>query len=146
MFEEKEGNKSLIYANLTYKIIGMAYKVYNMIGPGFQEKYYQRALKNVFKKEGLSFLEQVRVDFVLNGENIGKYYIDFVIDDKVVLELKSKNFFSRKDVKQVLGYLKKSGLEVGLLIAFSISAPAFSSMAVSPSLNAISVIFSYSER
>jgi len=110
---------NLIHEELSYKIIGVLYKVYNILGPGFQEKYYQRAIKKVLEKENIPFFEQVRVNFDINGVEIGKYYIDFVIDHKIVLEIKSKNYFSIKDIKQVLGYLKKAKIEVGLLIAFS---------------------------
>jgi len=109
----------LIHGELTYKIIGILYKVYNILGPGLQEKYYQKAIAKVFQKEGMPFLEQVKINLDLNGVNLGRYYIDFVVDHKIVVEIKVKNFFSIKDIKQVLGYLKKSRIEVGLLIAFT---------------------------
>jgi GxxExxY protein len=112
-------NNRLICGDLTYKIIGILYGVYNTIGPGFQEKYYQRAIKKMLEKEKLSFLEQVRVEFEWNGTNLGRYYIDFVVENKVVLEIKAKSFFSHKDVRQVLAYLKKTKIEVGLLATFS---------------------------
>lgn len=109
----------LIHEDLSYKIIGILYNIYNTIGPGFQEKYYQKAIRKMLEKEKIPFLEQVKVEFDLNGVSIGRYYIDFVVDHRIVLEIKSKSFFSRKDIKQVLGYLKKSRIEVGLLIGFS---------------------------
>jgi GxxExxY protein len=109
----------LIHGELSYRIIGALYDVYNILGPGFQEKYYQKALSKVLKKENIPFLEQVKVDLEYNGITLGKYYIDFVVDHKIVLELKAKSFFSLKDIKQVLGYLKRSRIEVGLLVAFS---------------------------
>ena len=109
----------LIDGDLSYRIIGVLYKIYNTIGPGFQEKYYQRAIKKVLEKESIPFLEQIKVDFDFNGINIGRYYIDFVIDHRMVLEIKAKNFFSIKDIKQVLGYLKKSQIKVGLLVGFT---------------------------
>ena len=109
----------LIHGELSYKIIGILFKIYNTIGGGFQEKYYQRAIKNVLRNEKIPFLEQVRVDFELNGTNIGRYYIYFVVDHKIVLEIKVRSFFSKRDVKQVLGYLKKTGLELGILTTFS---------------------------
>ncbi|MCX5750107.1 MAG: GxxExxY protein [Candidatus Saganbacteria bacterium] len=63
--------------------------------------------------------EQVRVEFEWNGTNLGRYYIDFVVENKVVLEIKAKSFFSHKDIRQVLAYLKKTKIEVGLLATFS---------------------------
>ena len=109
----------LIHGELSEKLIGILYKIYNTIGQGFQEKYYQRAVSKVLEKEKIPFLEQVKVDLDIDGIKIGRYFIDFVIDHRIVLEIKVKNFFSLKDIKQVLGYLKKSMIEVGLLAAFS---------------------------
>jgi GxxExxY protein len=108
-----------IYGELSYKVIGLLYKIYNTMGSGFQEKYYQHAIRRVFEKEKVPFLEQVRMDINIAGANIGRYYIDFVVDHKIALEIKTRSFFSQKDIRQLLAYLKKSGLEVGLLVSFS---------------------------
>ena len=110
---------NFIHGELSYKIIGLLYKIYNAMGSGFQEKYYQVAMRKVFEKEKVPFLEQVRMDINIEGANIGRYYIDFVVDHKIAVEIKVRSFFSQKDIRQLLGYLKKSGLEVGLLIGFS---------------------------
>ncbi len=109
----------LVHGELSYKLIGILYRIFNTIGCGFQEKYYQRAVKNVLTKEKIPFLEQVRVDMDLNGANIGRYYLDFVIDQKIVLEIKAKSFLSQRDIKQVLGYLKRSGIQLGILACFT---------------------------
>jgi len=109
----------LVHRELSYRIIGILYKIYNTIGGGLQEKYYQKAMRKVFEKNKIPFLEQVRVDLDLDGVCIGRYYLDFVIDHKIALEIKSKLFFSKRDISQILGYLKKSGLELGILAAFT---------------------------
>jgi len=111
--------EGLIHGELSYEIIGILYRIYNTIGSGMQEKYYQKAIAKVFKKEKVPFIEQLKVDIDFDGVKIGRYYIDFVVDHRIVVEIKSKNFFSIKDIKQVLGYLKKSGIEVGLLVGFT---------------------------
>ena len=108
-----------IHGELSYRVIGILYKIYNTMGSGFQEKYYQKAIRKVLEKEGLPFLEQVRMDIDVEGAQIGRYYIDFAIDHKIALEIKARSFISQRDIRQILGYLKKSGLEVGLLAAFS---------------------------
>lgn len=108
-----------IHGELSYRVIGLLYKIYNAMGAGFQEKYYQGAIRKVFEKEGIPFLEQVRMDINIGGANIGRYYVDFVVDHKIAIEIKARSFFAQKDIRQILGYLKKSGLEVGLLIGFS---------------------------
>ena len=109
----------LIYPELSYKIIGVLYKVYNQMGGGYQEKYYQQALKREFFVDQIPFLEQVRTDFNYNGRMIGRYYLDFIIDHKIVLEIKTAPSFSTKDIMQVLNYLKQSGLTLGILASFN---------------------------
>ena len=109
----------LIHEDLSFRVIGVLYKVYNVLGSGFQEKYYQKAIGRVFDKEKMLYTEQVKFPIKLDGINIGKYYIDFIIENKMVLEIKSKSFFSQRDIKQVLGYLKRSGIDLGILAAFT---------------------------
>jgi GxxExxY protein len=111
--------KKIIHKELSYRLMGILYAVYNALGPGYQEKYYQKAIKLYLMKEQIPYLEQVRADLIIKGQVIGRYYIDFVIDHKIVLEIKSRLNFSKRDVLQVLGYLKQSGLELGILASFS---------------------------
>ncbi|MCX5750614.1 MAG: GxxExxY protein [Candidatus Saganbacteria bacterium] len=109
----------LLHKELSYQVVGILYKVYNALGSGLQEKYYQKAIARILKNEGICYLEQVRAELEVDDLIIGRYYLDFVIDNKIVLEIKSKSFFSTRDVRQVLGYLKRSGIELGILAAFS---------------------------
>jgi len=109
----------LIYPELSYSIIGILYKVYNQLGGGYQEKYYQQAIKRELFINQIPFLEQVRHDLNFNGQMIGRYYLDFIIDHKIVLELKVAPSFSRKDIMQVLNYLKQSDLELGILVSLN---------------------------
>jgi len=109
----------LVYPELSYKIVGILYKIYNKLGGGYQEKYYQQALKREFFAENIPFLEQVKVDLNYNGKMIGRYYLDFMIDHKIVLELKTTPAFSSRDVMQVLNYLKQGNLELGILASLN---------------------------
>jgi GxxExxY protein len=109
----------LIYPELSYTIIGILYKVYNKIGGGYQEKLYQKAIKGELFAQQVPFLEQVRTDLNYNGRMIGRYYLDFIIDHKVVLELKTTPSFAVKDIMQVLNYLKQSNLKLGILASLN---------------------------
>lgn len=109
----------LIYEELSFQLIGVLYKIHNTLGHGFQEKYYQRAIGKVLDKEKIKYREQVMFPIALDGVNIGRYYVDFVVENKIVLEIKSKSFFSQRDIKQLLGYLKISGIDLGILAAFT---------------------------
>lgn len=112
-------NSTLVLPELSYKIIGIVYKVYNELGGGYQEKYYQTALNREFKKEGIGYLEQLKIELLYDGDKIGRYYLDFVIEHKLVLELKVTPRFTQRDIMQVLGYLKQSKLELGILVSMN---------------------------
>lgn len=109
----------LVYPELSYQIVGILYKVYNQIGGGYQEKIYQKAIKREFFIEKIPFLEQVRTDFNYKGKIIGRYYLDFVVDHRIVLELKTAPSFSARNIMQVLNYLKQSNLKLGILASLN---------------------------
>lgn len=111
--------KSLLYPELSYKIVGILYAVYNELGSGYQEKYYQRAVKIKFTKEKIAFKEQVPVELKFEDENIGKYVLDFVVESQIVLELKIASYFRKRDYQQVKAYLKAKKLELGILAIFN---------------------------
>lgn len=118
--EEKIKNiADLIFPELSYKIIGILYKVYNQMGGGYQEKYYQQAIKREFFVNKIPFLEQVKTNLNYQGQLLGRYYLDFIVDHKIVLELKVIPFFTQKDIMQVLNYLKQSHLELGILVSLN---------------------------
>ena len=111
--------KELIYAHECYKIIGVVYEVFNEIGSGHKENIYQKALAQGFKSHGIPFEEQRRVKIKFKNEEVGLYILDFFVFDKIVLELKKRNFFSKKDIEQLFFYLKATGLKLGLIIHFT---------------------------
>jgi len=111
--------KEIIYKELSYKIVGILFEVFKSLGGGYQEKYYQKAIKEAFIINNISYLEQVRVDLNYKHKYIGRYYLDFIIDNKIVLELKAKAYISRTDIFQVLNYLKCANLELGIISNFT---------------------------
>ena len=109
----------IVFKELSYLIVGILFKVFNELGGGYQEKYYQRATALELKRRKIDFKEQVLVNLTYGSRNIGKYYLDFVIANKLVLEIKVTPHFYTRDVKQVLAYLKITGLPLGILASFS---------------------------
>jgi len=108
----------LAFPELSYKIVGALFEVHNDLGPGHHEKYYQKALAEELKRQNLIFQEQVYAPLLFKEENIGKYYLDFLIDDKIVLEIKKGDRFSKRHINQVLAYLKIKNLKLGILANF----------------------------
>jgi len=108
----------LIYPELSYQIMGMLFQVHNELGNKYQEKYYQRAVELELKKNKINFQKEVLVDLMYNGEKIGKYFLDFLIENKIVLELKTIDRFKISDYKQVSAYLKSKDIKLGILANF----------------------------
>jgi GxxExxY protein len=109
----------IIYPDLSYKIVGCAFEVYNALGGGLLESQYQRAMAKEFELRGLKFREQVHYPVEYKGVSIGKGFMDFLIEDKIVVELKRGEHFSRNHINQVNAYLLHSGCQLGLLIQFA---------------------------
>ena len=114
-----QNTKELIYPELSYQIVGILFDVYNTIGYGHPEKYYYKAVGTSLAQNNLSFKKQLVIPLVFKNDKIGNYIIDFVVEDKIVLEVKQGNRFLKGNIKQVYGYLKSSGLKLGLLVNFT---------------------------
>lgn len=107
-----------LHAELTHKIIGICYEVANELGSGFIESVYQNALGIAFRQANMKALSQVRMSVAFRGENVGDFIADFLIEDKVILEIKAVATLAPEHSAQVINYLKASGLDVGLLVNF----------------------------
>lgn len=124
---KEEGNK-LIYKDLSYQIIGIVFEVFNNLGFGYQEKIYQKALEIAFSRKRLQFVSQSPYKIRYKGEIVGRYFMDFVVEDKIVIELKQGNYFSRKNFEQVNAYLKATGYKLAILINFTSGGIKFKRM------------------
>ena len=111
----------IIYPELSYKIIGILFEVSNIIGPGFKEKHFQRAIEVAFNKYKIRFLRECPFRLRYHGKIIGRYYMDFVVEDRIVLEIKRGDYFSRQNIHQLKGYLEATGLKLGILANFTSS-------------------------
>lgn len=108
----------LKYKSITEKIIGASFEVHKFLGNGFQEVIYQRALAWELKQAGLSFAREIEQEIFYKElpEPIGTRRADFVVEGKVLVELKAVIELEDVHLAQVLNYLKAYRLEVGLLI------------------------------
>ena len=106
------------HQDLTSKIIECAFKVHKQLGFGFLENVYQNALLIELSKAGLRAEKEKRVQVKYDGEIVGDYVADVIIEDKVILELKSNKDLHPAHEAQLVNYLKATGTEVGLLINF----------------------------
>jgi GxxExxY protein len=106
------------YKELTEKIIKIFYSVYNKLGYGFLEKVYENAMMIEFRREGIPVVPQFPIKVFYEGEIIGEYYADIMVDNKVIVEIKSAKRLVEENEAQLLNYLKATDIEVGLLLNF----------------------------
>lgn len=109
----------LVYPELSFKIIGILFDIHNEIGGGHKEKYIQKAIENALKKEKIPFQKELRCPLIYDDKEIGKYFLDFLIDNKIVLEIKVGERFKKEYFNQVFSYLKAKKLKLGILVNFT---------------------------
>lgn len=107
-------------SDVTARIIAAAKEVRRILGPGFEEVVYQRALALELPAHDLEFSREVWMDITYKGTKVGRKRVDFVIDE-VMVEIKAKAALEDVDFVQALSYLKASGYKVGLLLNFGAS-------------------------
>jgi GxxExxY protein len=110
--------KNYKYSEITKEIIKESFYIYNHLGSGFLEKVYENALIIRLKKSNFAIESQKPIKVIFEGETIGDYFADIVVENKVVVELKAVKDLNPIHEVQLVNYLKATGFEVGLLINF----------------------------
>lgn len=111
-------NQEYKYSDITEKIIGCAMKVHSYLGNGFPEIIYQRSLAIELEKLGLNFKREIEQPMHYHDTIVGKRIVDFLIEDKILVELKASSELNDNHFSQILNYLTAYNLEIGLLINF----------------------------
>ena len=104
---------------ITERIIGAAIAVHRALGPGLHERHYQEAMSIEFEEQGISYVSPFTVPMLYKSRKIGEYRIDFLVEDEVVVELKSIPLGQPAFDAQILTYLRVASRKVGLLINFN---------------------------
>lgn len=125
MSPQSNREDKVIYKELSYRIVGVLFEVYNELGYGHKEKYYENAIEKCFLREGIEYKRQAPYKLRFKGELVGKYFLDFVVENKVVLEIKKGDHFSKKNIEQIKSYLEITGLELAILANFTSSGVKF---------------------
>ncbi len=107
----------MLHADITEKIIECFYKVYNTLGYGFLERVYEKALIIELEDIGLKCEAQKQIKVYYHKQEIGLYFSDVIVENKVIVELKARALVE-EDEYQLLNYLKATDKEVGLLLSF----------------------------
>lgn len=109
----------LLYEDLSYKIRGSAFKIRKELGLGHKEKIYRNAMAEEFRSQGIKFEMEKSIDVIYNGKKVGTYRPDFIVGDKVIIELKALDFIGNREKKQAWTYLKGSEYKLLIIINFS---------------------------
>ena len=112
----------LLYSDLTYKIRGAIFKVYNYWGPGLYEQVYEESLVYQLRKEGLKVEHQLPIPVLYDGVKVTcDFRLDILVEDKIIIELKSVEELHPVHYKQLTTYLKLANKKLGLLVNFNTS-------------------------
>ena len=109
----------IIHKELAYEIIGAAFKVHNTLGAGFLEKVYENALMIALRKKGMKCQQQAPIKVAYEGEVVGEYFADILVNDSVILELKTVEALTNVHWAQAINYLKATGFRLVILINFA---------------------------
>jgi len=115
----------IIYKELSYEVVNAAIAVWKTLGHGFLEKVYENALCIELAKREIPYVQKKPVKVHYDGQCVGDYMADIVVDDKIILELKAAKAISDAHVVQVLNYLKATGLRLGLVLNFGVEKMDF---------------------
>lgn len=110
--------RKLVHEELTYRLIGFAMQVHTTLGHGFLEKVYENALMVLLRNNGIQAEQQAPTPVLFEGEKVGDYYADILVENKVVLELKAADSIAGPHRAQLLNYLKATGFRVGIIFNF----------------------------
>jgi GxxExxY protein len=106
------------HKELTEKIIGCAMRVHGVLGNGFQEVIYQRALEIEFKKAGLGYAREMEMNIYYDGEEIGTRRVDFFVENIIMVEIKAITTLEEVHLAQAMNYVEAYKMEIGLLLNF----------------------------
>lgn len=108
----------MLYEELTAKILEASFEVINELGSGFLESVYHKALLIALHQKGIEARSEIPLAITFRGQNVGNFYADILVEDKVIVELKAVTALLPEHQAQLINYLKATGVEVGLLINF----------------------------
>ena len=112
----------MLYKETTEKILNASFEVHKALGSGFLESVYEAALAMEFDLQNISFERQKKLDVYYKNRTVKSFYADYLVEGRVLVELKAIRTYTENEIAQVLNYLKGGGIEVGLLLNFGSSS------------------------
>lgn len=110
--------ENLLYPDLSYRVVGLAIDVHNKLGHGFLEKVYENSLMILLRNAGIKAEQQVSVKVYFEGEEVGFYLADILVEGAIILELKSQERITDANRAQTLNYLKATGYRLAIILNY----------------------------
>jgi GxxExxY protein len=108
----------ILYKDLSYRIVGLAMEVHNELGYGFLEKVYENSLMILLENAGINAEQQISIPVYFQEKTVGDFVADIIVEDKIILELKTVERIVNVHRSQVLNYLKATGIKLGIVVNF----------------------------
>jgi GxxExxY protein len=109
----------VLHKDLSYRVVGLAIQVRKELGYGFLEKVYENALMVLLEENGIKAQQQVPIKVNFHGRVIGNYMADILVEDAIILELKTIESITKYEKAQTLNYLKATGLKLAIILNFA---------------------------
>ena len=111
-------SSKIVYQDLSYKINGLVFKVHQELGKYRNEKQYGDYFENLLEKNGIKYIREYKFEDQQFGKDRVRCICDFIVEDKIILEFKTKNFINKEDYYQLKRYLVTLNLRLGILVNF----------------------------
>jgi GxxExxY protein len=108
----------IIYKDVSYKIIGLCFKVHDILGRFGKEKQYCDILEEFFKSDGVQYEREKDLSMLLGESKIGGNRVDFIIEGKILFDAKAKNYITKEDYRQMKRYLAVTGFKLCIVVNF----------------------------
>lgn len=114
----KKKVEDLLYPQLSYTIMGLLFEIHNKLGTKYQEKHYQKAFETKLKKLKIPCQKEFEIKIDFEGEKLGDFFIDFIVDNKIIVEFKKVWRITEDDIKQTLRYIEATDLKLAIVANF----------------------------
>ena len=120
-YQRKDQENHILFPELSYKIMEIAFEIHNQLGPGFTEDIYEHAFQYELDCRKISYKKQQPIQIIYKGVELGSYRLDLLIENMVIVEIKAVAALIPLHKQQILSYLKATGCRLGILINFGSS-------------------------
>ncbi len=135
----KSNDSRIVLPDESYRLMGLLFEIHNKLGPIYKEINYQDAIEEVLKRENLPYEREKEIKLKLDNLKLSNLFADFIIDDKVLIEVKAKKFITEEDVRQAARYIKSQNLPLAIIANFKrqkleskrVTNPAFEKNSIS---------------